>query len=142
MAEGRGPVLLPVPSGPVRCRRQEHRRTSAAPAGPNRREAGGRRALRRGAAGVKARNGFVAWLDDRTGFSGILRRLLEGRVERRGAWLRTTGVACLMLVAVEAVSGTILGLYYAPSPGEAYANILAIEANPLSRFPRGLHHWS
>lgn len=86
--------------------------------------------------------GILEWLDDRTGLLTLLNRLVSGQVERNGAWLRTSGFACLILVIVECVTGPILALYYTASPNAAYASILAIEENPLGRFLRGLHHWA
>jgi quinol-cytochrome oxidoreductase complex cytochrome b subunit len=91
---------------------------------------------------VKQRIGsFGAWLEDRLGIGGLMRSLLAGTVERHGAWLRTTGFVCLVLVLVECVTGPILALYYTPSPSAAYRDIVTLEQNPLGRFLRGLHHW-
>lgn len=81
------------------------------------------------------------WLEERTGLLTLTARLLEGRVERRGAWLRTTGMTCLILLLMMAVTGAILGLSYTPSPDTAYQDILALEANPTTRYLRGLHRW-
>jgi quinol-cytochrome oxidoreductase complex cytochrome b subunit len=92
---------------------------------------------------VRQRIGSLgAWLEDRLGIGGIMRGLLAGAVERHGAWLRTTGFACLVLVLVECITGPILAVYYTPSPSAAYRDIVALEQNPLGRFLRGLHHWS
>src|ERR1051325_6222658 len=82
------------------------------------------------------------WFDDRTGVIELLVRLFSGRVERHGAWLRTTGLACVVLVLVECITGPVLGLYYTPHPTQAYDDIVAINANPMGRFLRGLHHFS
>ncbi len=86
--------------------------------------------------------GFGEWLEDRTGIGSLWNRIVAGTVERHGAWLRTTGLACLVFVLIECVTGPILGLYYTPAPNAAYRSILAIEQNPMGRFLRGLHHWS
>jgi quinol-cytochrome oxidoreductase complex cytochrome b subunit len=92
---------------------------------------------------LKRSRGFspLHWLEERAGLLTLTARLLQGRVERRGAWLRTTGMTCLILTLVMAVTGAILGLAYTPSPDAAYADMVAIEENPTSRFLRGLHHW-
>jgi ubiquinol-cytochrome c reductase cytochrome b subunit len=82
------------------------------------------------------------WLEDRLGLGSLMGRMLAGTVERHGAWLRTTGMVCLVLVLVECITGPILGLYYTPSASAAYKDILTIEQNPMGRFLRGLHHWS
>lgn len=85
---------------------------------------------------------IIDWLEQRVGFCSVLSRLIEGTVDPRWAWLRTTGMVCLALVLVECITGPILGTYYAPSAQTAYKDILAIEQNPMGRFLRGLHHWS
>ena len=82
------------------------------------------------------------WLDDRTSIAAFFERILAGEVEKNGAWLRTTGMAIFVLVLVECVTGPILGLYYTPSPTQAYDDIVAIQANPMGRFLRGIHHFS
>lgn len=82
------------------------------------------------------------WLEDRLHLRTVAARILSGSVDPRWAWLRTTGMVCLMLVLIECITGPILGLYYTPSPTAAYKDILAIEQNPFGRFLRGMHHWS
>ncbi len=82
------------------------------------------------------------WLDDRTGFRRFALRLLDGEAEPNGAWLRTTGFTCLVLVLVECVTGAALGVYYTPSPSSAYKDVVAIDHNAMGRFLRGLHHWT
>jgi ubiquinol-cytochrome c reductase cytochrome b subunit len=84
----------------------------------------------------------TTWLEERLGLRTLMSRLLSGQVDPRWAWLRTSGMICLVLVLVECVSGPILGLYYTPSPASAYKDIVALEQNPFGRFLRGLHHWS
>jgi ubiquinol-cytochrome c reductase cytochrome b subunit len=71
----------------------------------------------------------------------LLSRLLDGAVDPKWAWLRTSGMACFVLVLAECVSGIVLGLHYSPSPASAYKDILAIEQNPFGHFLRGIHHW-
>jgi ubiquinol-cytochrome c reductase cytochrome b subunit len=90
---------------------------------------------------VNGLQGIAHWVEDRTGLGGLLARLLGGQVERRGAWLRTTGMACLVLLLVEGVTGAVLGLFYTPSPTAAYQSIQALDANIMGRFLRGIHHW-
>jgi len=72
----------------------------------------------------------------------MMGRIAAGSVEGRWSWLRTTGLACLVLVLVECITGPILGLYYTPSPTAAYKAIQAIETDPMGRFLRGIHHWA
>lgn len=90
----------------------------------------------------RLRRGVAAWIEDRTGIGALWGRLVAGTSPTQGAWLRTTGVACLVLVLVECITGPILSVYYSPAPNAAYRSIEAIEQNPLGHFLRGLHHWA
>jgi len=90
----------------------------------------------------RLRQGVAAWIEDRTGIGHHWKRIVSGASLKQGAWLRTTGIACLALVFVECVTGPILSVYYTPSPNAAYSTILAIDQNPMGRFLRGLHHWA
>jgi len=81
------------------------------------------------------------WLDERLGWKALAVRLLDGRVELKGAWLRTSGVTCLVLVLVECVSGAALAQFYTPSTAAAYKDIQAMQQDHLGRLIRGVHHW-
>ena len=83
-----------------------------------------------------------AWIEDRIGIADTFKKLLAGQVAKHGAWLKTTGMACLVLVLVECITGPVLAVYYSPTPATAYNDILAIESNWVGKFIRGLHHWS
>ncbi len=82
-----------------------------------------------------------AWLEDRLALGGLFSRLVDGRVELKGAWLKTTGLTCLVLILVECVTGIVLSQFYTPSPAAAFKNVQAINADPVGRFVRGVHHW-
>jgi ubiquinol-cytochrome c reductase cytochrome b subunit len=86
--------------------------------------------------------GLSTWLNDRTGYRSVFASFLHGTVERNGAWLRTTGVTCLVLILVECFTGTVLALRYSASPATAYGSIGAIEADPFGHYLRGIHHWT
>jgi ubiquinol-cytochrome c reductase cytochrome b subunit len=90
----------------------------------------------------RLQRGVAAWIEDRTGIGYLWRRMVSGTNPTQGAWLRTTGVTCLVLILVECITGPILSVYYTPSPNAAYRTIEAIEQNPLGHFLRGLHHWA
>ncbi len=91
---------------------------------------------------MKPLKAIFDWLEDRFGFGQTFKALLAGKVEKHGAWLKTTGMACLVLVLVECITGPVLAIYYSPTPATAYSDILAIESNWVGQFIRGLHHWS
>ena len=56
--------------------------------------------------------------------------------------LYTLGFASLALFLVQLVTGTVLALYYSPSPDHAYDSVQFIETQvTFGWFVRGLHHW-
>lgn len=90
----------------------------------------------------RLQHGIATWIEDRTGIGYLWRRIVSGTAQKHGAWLRTTGVACLALILVECITGPILSVYYTPAPNAAFRTVQAIEQNSLGHFLRGLHHWS
>lgn len=82
-----------------------------------------------------------AWLHGRTGYRAGLRRLLDEPLPAGTGWLFTLGSVLLVLLAIQAVTGLALTLYYAPTPDHAYDSIRFIDTSvPLGSFVRGLHH--
>lgn len=82
----------------------------------------------------------VDWIEERTGLRSLLGRICSGEADPRGAWLRTTGFCCLVLIGVLAMTGLFLALFYSPAPQQAYASVKAIDSDPFGRFIRSLHY--
>jgi ubiquinol-cytochrome c reductase cytochrome b subunit len=56
-------------------------------------------------------------------------------------WLFTLGSILLALLAVQAITGAFLTLYYAPTPDHAYDSVRFIMSTTAGRLVRGLHHF-
>jgi ubiquinol-cytochrome c reductase cytochrome b subunit len=82
------------------------------------------------------------WLDSRTGYRAVLARLLDERLPQGTGWAFTTGSAITLLLAVQAVSGVVLAMYYVPSPALAYDSVRFLMRDlPMGWMVRGLHVW-
>ncbi|MBI4386097.1 MAG: cytochrome b N-terminal domain-containing protein [Elusimicrobia bacterium] len=88
---------------------------------------------------------MIAWVHERTGLDRVWKALFERHVpEARGpaAWLYTLGSASLFVFLVQALTGALLAMSYAPTPDHAYDSVRYITGQvALGGFIRGLHHW-
>jgi len=83
------------------------------------------------------------WLDDRTGYRGVLKGvlLLNFPVDRAARWRYVWGGSLSLLFLVELVTGTLLMTVYSPSEASAWGSVHYLEHNiPWGHFIRGLHH--
>ncbi len=86
----------------------------------------------------------LAWLEDRTGWSGPLRKLLRYPVPEHAHRnpMFSLGSLTVVLFIVQAVTGMLLAFYYEPSPEGAYQSTDFIQYElPLGWLIRGVHHW-
>ncbi len=84
---------------------------------------------------------FFDWLDERLGFNGMYKALLD-RPEPRGNWWNTLGSASLVLFLLQGITGIFLTMYYTPSPDHAYDSITYIMNDvAFGWLVRGVHHW-
>lgn len=91
---------------------------------------------------TKAASQIAAWLDDRLAIGVAVRWFLSVAIPR-GAHTYYLGGTAMFLFIVQALTGTLLSLYYRPSPEAAYDSILYImtEVN-FGWLVRSIHHWS
>jgi ubiquinol-cytochrome c reductase cytochrome b subunit len=83
-----------------------------------------------------------AWLDDRTGWRGLRRHLLEEPLPAGTGWWFTLGSLLLFGLGVQVVTGIALALYYAPTPDHAWDSVRFVSTEVRAgSFLRGLHHW-
>jgi ubiquinol-cytochrome c reductase cytochrome b subunit len=87
-------------------------------------------------------NRLSKWVDERIDLMGIRKGLLDRKMPGGLTWWHTLGSATLAVFMVQAITGTILAMYYAPSPDHAYDSIRYLEAHVASgALLRGIHHW-
>ncbi len=83
-----------------------------------------------------------AWLDDRMAISIALKWFLSVAIPK-GAHTYYLGGTAMFLFIVQAITGTLLSLYYRPSPEAAYDSILYIMTQVnFGWLVRSIHHWS
>jgi menaquinol-cytochrome c reductase cytochrome b subunit len=83
----------------------------------------------------------AAWVDERTGGSGLLRAFMFRKVPKQN-WFYTLGSATMFAFLAQAVTGVILAMYYDPSPTRAYDSVLHITNDVfLGDIVRGMHRW-
>ncbi len=86
---------------------------------------------------------IIRWLDDRTGAGQMLQAFLDRPIPKDIGWLHTFGSALLFLISVQFVTGTLLALNYAASPGTAYASVRYLQEHVLfGALLRGVHLWT
>src|SRR5436305_5550482 len=66
------------------------------------------------------------WLEERSGLVGAVRYFLFRKVPGDVNWMQTLGSATLTAFIVQALTGSILAMYYKPSSNEAYGSIQRI----------------
>lgn len=81
------------------------------------------------------------WLDARTGYRAAAASW-RAPIAGGPSLAHTLTSAMLLLLIVQAITGTLLALYYSPSTGAAWASVAYIEDQvPLGAFVRGVHRW-
>jgi len=82
------------------------------------------------------------WLDHRTGFRAARHHLLDEALPPGTGWAFTLGSLLLFGLAVQVITGTLLALFYAPTPDHAWDSVRYITESVRGGFLlRGLHHW-
>src|ERR1044071_7960519 len=84
----------------------------------------------------------IDWLEERSGLVGGLKYFLFRKVPSDTNWFQTLGSATLTAFLVQALTGSILAMYYKPDPNSAYSSIQTI-TNDLwgGWLVRGMHRW-
>ncbi len=82
------------------------------------------------------------WIDGRTGVVAAARRFFDEEIPASSGWHQVLGSVALFLFLVQAFTGTLLALNYAPTPGDAYYSLRYITSELTGgALIRGLHHW-
>jgi ubiquinol-cytochrome c reductase cytochrome b subunit len=84
----------------------------------------------------------AGWLEQRTGLGAVLPALLHVRIPMTARTYYLGGIA-LFLFGVQVVTGTLLALYYSPTPEAAYKSVQAITSDvSFGWLIRSIHHWA
>jgi quinol-cytochrome oxidoreductase complex cytochrome b subunit len=88
------------------------------------------------------RRGPLGWLEDRTGITPVINAGLHVRVPMSARTMYFGGIA-LFLFMIQAVTGTLLALYYKATPEAAYKSVqyLTSDVN-FGWLIRSIHHWA
>jgi ubiquinol-cytochrome c reductase cytochrome b subunit len=82
------------------------------------------------------------WVEDRTGLPGGIAHFLNEDIPASSGWHQVLGSVALFCFLVQALTGILLALNYAPTPPDAHASLRFILTELTGgRLIRGLHHW-
>jgi ubiquinol-cytochrome c reductase cytochrome b subunit len=83
-----------------------------------------------------------SWFQDRLNIQALWAALFIRKIPFGVNWLYTFGFVSLALFIVQALTGTILALYYSPSPDHAYDSVEYVMTQvSFGQVIRGIHHW-
>jgi ubiquinol-cytochrome c reductase cytochrome b subunit len=84
----------------------------------------------------------LGWLEERTGLPSAVSHFMSEEVPASAGWHQVFGSIALFCFMVQAFTGILLAMNYAPTPGEAYNSVKFIATELTGgRMIRGLHHW-
>jgi quinol-cytochrome oxidoreductase complex cytochrome b subunit/mono/diheme cytochrome c family protein len=86
---------------------------------------------------------LAQWLDDRTGLPGFIRGTHEAQIPGGARWRYVFGPALTTAFLVQAFTGLLMMLSYAPSSSTAWSSVFYIKHDMwMGWFIRGVHHFS
>lgn len=84
----------------------------------------------------------IYWIEHRTGLESAIKNFLYEDIPASSGWHQVFGSVALFLFLLQAFSGLLLAVNYAPTPGEAYNSLKYILTELTGgAWIRGLHHW-
>ena len=91
---------------------------------------------------LPSRTRLANWLDHRAGWRAARRRVLDEELPPGAGWWFTMGSVLLAALALQAITGVLLSLSYAPTPDHAHDSVRYIEQSVRAgRLLRGLHYY-
>src|ERR1041385_9488663 len=82
------------------------------------------------------------WLEERSGLVGATKYFLFRKVPADPNWFQTLGSATLTAFLVQALTGSILAMYYKPDPNSAYSSVQHITNDIWAGWlVPGRHRW-
>jgi ubiquinol-cytochrome c reductase cytochrome b subunit len=89
-----------------------------------------------------APTGILGWLEERLGASALFAALLHVRIPAAAKTYYLGGIT-LFLFGIQVVTGTLLALYYKPTPDAAYDSVKYITSVvEFGWLIRSIHHWA
>ncbi len=86
--------------------------------------------------------GVEEWVEERSGMRALMAALLHVRIPADVKTFYLGGIT-LFLFCVQVVTGTLLALYYQPTPDTAYDSVKAITSDvTFGWLIRSVHHWA
>lgn len=84
----------------------------------------------------------LSWFEERTGLPSAIEHFFLEEIPASSGWHQVFGSVALFSFMVQAFTGILLAMNYAPTPGEAWNSVRYIMTE-LTGGPmiRGLHHW-
>ena len=90
----------------------------------------------------EAPGGAVGWVETRLHLGPFLNALLHVPIPRNAKTFYLGGIT-LFLFGIQVVTGTLLALYYSPTPDAAYESVLSITSDvSFGWLIRSVHHWA
>jgi len=87
-------------------------------------------------------SGFLAWLDDRTGYRGLVHDALFEHIPGGARWRYVWGSTLVFAFVVQIVTGVILWSAYSPSAQTAWESVYYIQHDMTAGWLlRGVHHY-
>jgi quinol-cytochrome oxidoreductase complex cytochrome b subunit len=84
----------------------------------------------------------LEWVEERSGFVGLVEAFLFRKVPGDTSWLQTLGSSLLIVFVLQATTGVLLAMNYDPSPAGAYNSIRYITDDAtLGWLICGMHKW-
>lgn len=82
------------------------------------------------------------WIDQRTGIVSAIDFFLEEEIPASAGWHQVFGSVCLFAFLLQVVTGLLMSVNYAPTPGEAWESLRYVVTQVTAgSIIRGLHHW-
>jgi ubiquinol-cytochrome c reductase cytochrome b subunit len=82
------------------------------------------------------------WIDQRTGLISGIQYFLEEDIPASAGWHQVFGSVCLFAFLLQVVTGLLMAVNYAPTPGEAWESLRYVVTQVTAgAIIRGLHHW-
>ena len=84
----------------------------------------------------------LSWIDDRTGLISASRRFLDEDIPASAGWHQVFGSVAVFAFLIQVLTGFLLALNYAPTPGEAWDSLRYIVTQVAAgNIMRAMHHW-